>query len=53
MPGTSRMPVSLRESFNSVRRSRPGTANPLHALSLDLYVLGLFFHPPFIPSTPC
>ena len=36
MPGTSRMPVSLRESFNSVKRSRP--TNPLQVLSLDLLV---------------
>ncbi|KAK1754594.1 pyridoxal phosphate-dependent transferase [Echria macrotheca] len=36
MPGTSRMPVSLRESFNSVKRSRPLASNPLQVLSLDL-----------------
>jgi hypothetical protein len=41
MPGTSRMPVSLRESFNNVRnkaRARPVWSNPLQLLSLDLYV---------------
>jgi sphinganine-1-phosphate aldolase len=37
MPGTSRMPISLRESFNNVRkRSRVRAANPLEMLSLDL-----------------
>ncbi|KAB5585838.1 pyridoxal phosphate-dependent transferase [Coniochaeta sp. 2T2.1] len=40
MPGTSRMPVSLRESFNNVRSRararRPIWANPLQVLSLDL-----------------
>ena len=41
MPGTSRMPVSLRESFNSVKRARPNS--PLHALSLDLVRNIVFF----------
>ncbi|KAK5661484.1 hypothetical protein OQA88_11388 [Cercophora sp. LCS_1] len=42
MPGTSRMPVSLRESFNSVkRRSHPN--NPLQVLSLDLVRNIVFF----------
>ncbi|KAH9908128.1 pyridoxal phosphate-dependent transferase [Xylariomycetidae sp. FL2044] len=41
MPGSSRMPVSLRESFNSVRRSRP--TNPLHVVSLDLLRNIVFF----------
>ncbi|KAJ9164982.1 PLP-dependent transferase [Coniochaeta hoffmannii] len=39
MPGTSRMPVSLRESFNNVRnraRTRPVWSNPLRLLSIDL-----------------
>ncbi|KAB5582732.1 pyridoxal phosphate-dependent transferase [Coniochaeta sp. 2T2.1] len=40
MPGTSRMPVSLRESFNNVRSRararRPIWANPLQVLSVDL-----------------
>ncbi|ROT43258.1 sphingosine-1-phosphate lyase [Sodiomyces alkalinus F11] len=34
MPGTSRMPVSLRDSFNQVRRSR--NTNPFLVLNLDL-----------------
>ncbi|KAL2759408.1 hypothetical protein ACRALDRAFT_1047228 [Sodiomyces alcalophilus JCM 7366] len=34
MPGTSRMPVSLRDSFNQVRRSR--NTNPFLILNLDL-----------------
>lgn len=36
MPGSSRMPVSLRESFNNVKRKRQ--ANPFLVLNLDLYV---------------
>ncbi len=36
MPGTSRMPVSLRDSFNSVVRKRP--SSPLLILNLELYV---------------
>jgi len=34
MPGTSRMPVSLREGFNSVKKARP--RNPLQVLNLNL-----------------
>ncbi len=34
MPGTSRMPVSLREGFHSVRRR--SRANPWELLNLDL-----------------
>ncbi|KAI0479239.1 pyridoxal phosphate-dependent transferase [Xylariaceae sp. FL0804] len=41
MPGSSRMPVSLRESFNSVKRSRP--RNPLQLVSLDLLRNIVFF----------
>ncbi|KAK3371677.1 pyridoxal phosphate-dependent transferase [Lasiosphaeria ovina] len=41
MPGTSRMPVSLRESFNTVKRSRP--ANTLQLLNLDLLRNIVFF----------
>lgn len=42
MPGTSRMPVSLRASFSNVRaRSRAG--NPLRMLSLDLVRNIVFF----------
>ncbi|KAK3344138.1 pyridoxal phosphate-dependent transferase [Lasiosphaeria hispida] len=41
MPGTSRMPISLRESFNTVKRSRP--ANTLQVLSLDLVRNIIFF----------
>lgn len=40
MPGTSRMPVSLRDSFNNARiraRARPVWSNPLQLLSIDLY----------------
>ena len=36
MPGTSRMPISLRESLNNVKKARP--TNSLSLLSLDLYV---------------
>ncbi|AEO71719.1 uncharacterized protein THITE_2124498 [Thermothielavioides terrestris NRRL 8126] len=44
MPGTSRMPISLRESFNNVRkRSRVRAANPLEMLSLDLIRNIVFF----------
>jgi len=34
MPGSSRMPISLRDSFNSVKRKTP--ASPLLILNLDL-----------------
>ncbi|KAH8906996.1 PLP-dependent transferase [Coniochaeta sp. PMI_546] len=46
MPGTSRMPVSLRESFNNVRnkaRARPVWSNPLQVLSVDLIRQIVFF----------
>ncbi|KAK4242097.1 hypothetical protein C8A03DRAFT_40518 [Achaetomium macrosporum] len=44
MPGTSRMPVSLRESFNNVRkRSRVTRGNPLEMLNLDLVRNIVFF----------
>ncbi|KAK3304594.1 pyridoxal phosphate-dependent transferase [Chaetomium strumarium] len=44
MPGTSRMPVSLREGFNNVRkRSRVTRGNPLEMLSLDLVRNIVFF----------
>ncbi|KAM7208443.1 Pyridoxal phosphate-dependent transferase [Naviculisporaceae sp. PSN 640] len=42
MPGTSRMPVSLRESFNVVKNRRP-TSNPLQVLNLDLFRNIVFF----------
>ncbi|KAM7206294.1 Pyridoxal phosphate-dependent transferase [Rhypophila sp. PSN 637] len=42
MPGTSRMPVSLRESFNSVKKRRP-QGNPLQVLNLDLFRNIVFF----------
>lgn len=38
MPGTSRMPVSLRESFNNVRRRSRAGWNPSLMLNLDLSV---------------
>ncbi|ORY56112.1 pyridoxal phosphate-dependent transferase [Pseudomassariella vexata] len=41
MPGSSRMPISLRESFNSVKRNRPN--NPLQVLNLDLFRNVVFF----------
>ncbi|KAK0705365.1 pyridoxal phosphate-dependent transferase [Lasiosphaeris hirsuta] len=41
MPGTSRIPISLRESFNTVKRSRP--ANTLQVLNLDLVRNIIFF----------
>ncbi|KAK1772532.1 putative sphingosine-1-phosphate lyase [Phialemonium atrogriseum] len=41
MPGTSRMPISLRESFNSVKKARP--RNPLAVLNLDLLRQIVFF----------
>ncbi|KAJ9141885.1 PLP-dependent transferase [Pleurostoma richardsiae] len=41
MPGTSRMPVSLRETFNNVKRSRP--SNPLQFVSIDLLRNIVFF----------
>lgn len=31
------MPISLRESFNNVKKARPG--NPLSMVNLDLYVV--------------
>ncbi|KAI0147754.1 pyridoxal phosphate-dependent transferase [Xylariaceae sp. FL1272] len=44
MPGTSRMPVSLRESLNSVKRSRPlNTLQSLQFLNLDLLRNIVFF----------
>jgi hypothetical protein len=36
MPGTSRMPISLRESINHVKRRRP--ANLAAVINVDLYV---------------
>ncbi|KAK3321010.1 pyridoxal phosphate-dependent transferase [Cercophora scortea] len=42
MPGTSRMPISLRESFNSVKRTRPPN-NPWQVLNLDLARNIVFF----------
>lgn len=36
MPGSSRMPVSLRETYNSVKKARPST--PLALVNLELYV---------------
>ncbi|KAH8888296.1 PLP-dependent transferase [Thozetella sp. PMI_491] len=41
MPGTSRMPISLRDSFNSVKKARP--SNPLQMLNLDLFRNIIFF----------
>ncbi|EOO03598.1 putative sphingosine-1-phosphate lyase protein [Phaeoacremonium minimum UCRPA7] len=41
MPGTSRMPVSLRESLNSVKKSRP--RNPLQLFNIDLIRNIVFF----------
>ncbi|KAK3387203.1 pyridoxal phosphate-dependent transferase [Podospora didyma] len=41
MPGTSRMPISLRKSFNTVKRSRP--SNTLQLLNLDLLRNIIFF----------
>lgn len=62
MPGSSRMPVSLRETYNSVKKARP--ADPLALVNLELYVpqqtsrsLPPFFlaeapaNPPAVPST--
>ncbi|KAK0635009.1 pyridoxal phosphate-dependent transferase [Bombardia bombarda] len=42
MPGTSRMPVSLRESFNTVKKTRP-PSNPLQLVNLDLVRNIVFF----------
>ncbi|KAK3315320.1 pyridoxal phosphate-dependent transferase [Apodospora peruviana] len=42
MPGTSRMPVSLRESFNNVKKRRPPN-NPLQVVNLDLIRNIVFF----------
>ncbi|KAK3683660.1 pyridoxal phosphate-dependent transferase [Podospora appendiculata] len=42
MPGTSRMPISLRESFNSVKRTRPPN-NPWQVLNVDLARNIVFF----------
>ncbi|KXJ96560.1 sphingosine-1-phosphate lyase [Microdochium bolleyi] len=41
MPGSSRMPVSLRETYNSVKKARPST--PLALLNLELLKNLLFF----------
>ncbi|TPX13137.1 uncharacterized protein E0L32_006337 [Thyridium curvatum] len=41
MPGSSRMPISLRESFNSVKRRRPALS--LQMLNLDLLRNIIFF----------
>ncbi|EMR61798.1 putative sphingosine-1-phosphate lyase protein [Eutypa lata UCREL1] len=41
MPGSSRIPVSLRDTFNSVKRSRP--SNPLQMLNVDLLKNVIFF----------
>ncbi|KAL1884327.1 hypothetical protein VTK73DRAFT_21 [Phialemonium thermophilum] len=41
MPGTSRMPVSLRESFNNVRKARP--SSPLSLINLELIRQIVFF----------
>ncbi|KAK4252020.1 pyridoxal phosphate-dependent transferase [Corynascus novoguineensis] len=43
MPGTSRMPVSLRESFNNVRRRSRAGWNPSLMLNLDLIRNIVFF----------
>ncbi|KAI1173062.1 pyridoxal phosphate-dependent transferase [Nemania sp. FL0916] len=44
MPGTSRMPVSLRESLNMVKRARPPTAlQSLQFINLDLFRNIVFF----------
>ncbi|KAJ4307186.1 Dihydrosphingosine phosphate lyase [Collariella sp. IMI 366227] len=42
MPGTSRMPVSLREGFNNVR-NRSRVSNQLAVLNLDLFRNIIFF----------
>ena len=34
MPGTSRMPVSLRQGIDSVKRSRP--RNPMQVVNLNV-----------------
>lgn len=41
MPGSSRMPISLRDGFSSVKRSR---ANPLQFVSVELLKNILFFY---------
>ncbi|GAP83775.1 putative sphingosine-1-phosphate lyase [Rosellinia necatrix] len=44
MPGTSRMPISLRESLNSVKRARPvNTVQSLQFINLDLFRNVVFF----------
>ncbi|KAK4102676.1 PLP-dependent transferase [Parathielavia hyrcaniae] len=43
MPGTSRMPVSLRGTFNNVRRRSRAINNPLGLLNLDLIRNIIFF----------
>ena len=34
MPGSSRIPASLRETLNTVKRTRP--SNPLQVLNIEL-----------------
>jgi len=41
MPGSSRMPVSLRETYNSVKKARP--ADPLALVNLELFKNVIFF----------
>ncbi|KAI0162797.1 pyridoxal phosphate-dependent transferase [Pestalotiopsis sp. NC0098] len=41
MPGSSRMPISFRESFDSIKKSRP--ANPWSVVNLDLLRNIVFF----------
>jgi len=36
MPGSSRMPISLRESISQVKKRTRQTTNPLLVLNLDL-----------------
>ncbi|KAL1855804.1 Dihydrosphingosine phosphate lyase [Diaporthe australafricana] len=42
MPGSSRMPISLRDGLNSVKKSRHG--NPIQFLNVDLLKNILFFY---------
>ncbi|KAI2611006.1 PLP-dependent transferase [Hypoxylon fragiforme] len=41
MPGSSRIPISLRDTFNTVKRSRP--VNPQQIFNLELFKNVLFF----------
>lgn len=43
MPGTSRMPVSLRESFNQVKRRRPTSLSAVVNLDLLRNIIFFFF----------